>query len=259
VLIYKTQLALNQAATDAAQVISAQSSSGATNGVDVQADASGLAALRGALASVDLGNLSGLCSNGLAPTYNAVSHVQSCANGSSTSGVDIFSDDGSGSAQTWPVYNSEDMVSGPSPTSENISLDNHYVYSPGTATCPVDQSQSGVYQFSLTNSLANTTNPIPQSPVLSGALGAGQSWVSCALPWNGTAFDATVSTGNMNGRHDERCDEETVNVTIRYNYISAAFPIHWGIQLVGVASLPIEPRQYEENSAAVQASTGTCS
>jgi Flp pilus assembly protein TadG len=272
VLIYKTQSALNQAATDAARTLSAQSSSGA------QGDAPGLDSLRAALVTLNLNNLSGLCSDGGTPNYNSISRTQTCGNGSNTSGIDVFSDDGTGNVKSWPVFNSEDMIGGPSTTSETILLDNHYVYSPtsvGSAgalcpTNPTDQDGTGVYQFSLTNSLDNMSNPIPQSAISSGTLSAGQSWGVCkwstaaspaatgaSLPWNGAAFDSTTATGNMNGRHDQRCDEETIGVKIRYNYFSAVFPVHWGIQLVGTASMPIEPRQYEGNSATVQATTGS--
>ncbi len=278
VLIYKTQSALNQAATDVVRTLSAQSSSGAPNGIASQVDVPGLDSLRAALVTLNLNNLSGLCSDGNAPSYSSITHKQSCGNGSSTSGIDLFSDDGTGNPKSWPVFNSEDMIGGPSTTSETILLDNHYVYLPSTAgvtgalcpTNPTDQASTGLYQFSLTNSLDNTTNPTPQSSISSGALGAGQSWGVCkwsnavpptpsgaSLPWNGGAFDSTTSTGNMNGRHDQRCDEETIAVKIRYNYFSAVFPVHWGIQLVGTASMAIEPRQYEGNSATTQATTGS--
>ncbi|MGH2343869.1 MAG: TadE/TadG family type IV pilus assembly protein [Chloroflexota bacterium] len=244
VLIYKTQLALNQAATDAAQVLAAQSSNGAPTGVASQADAPALAALRSALTTSDLGNLSGMCSDGSEPTYNAASHIQSCANGSTTSGVDVFSDDGTGNPKTWSVDTSEDLQNNPLATAETISLDNHYVYMPNAtgAQCPSDQ-------FSLTNNLDNGS-PIPRSSIITGSTGV---WNACALPWNGLSFDPTTRTGNQNGRHDQRCDEEIVGVKIRYNYFSAAFPVHWAIQLVGSTSMPIEPRQYVGNSATLQA------
>ncbi|MGH2387696.1 MAG: TadE/TadG family type IV pilus assembly protein, partial [Chloroflexota bacterium] len=96
VLIYKTQLALNQAAMDAAQVISAQSSDDVNDSSGALADAGGLAALRAGLASVDLSNLSGMCSDGSSP--NSTTFV--CGNGGNASGIDIFSDDGSGNAKT---------------------------------------------------------------------------------------------------------------------------------------------------------------
>ena len=246
-LIYKTQLALNQAAIDMTRVISAQSSNGAPSGVSAQADAPALAALRAALASQDLTSLSGMCSDGTAPNYSA---TPACDNGSNVSGVDVFSDDGTGNPKSWPVDTSEDLQNSPLTLAETISLDNHYVFMPNAtaAQCPSDQ-------FSLTNDLDNA-NPTPSSAILSGNTG---TWNTCSLPWNGLAFDHTGTTGNQNGRHDQRCDEEIVGVKIRYNYFSTTFPVNWGIQLVGSASMPEEPRQYLGNSAVLQASSGTCS
>ena len=282
VLIYKTQLALNQAAMDAAQVISAQSSDGGNNASASQADAGGLASLRAGLASVDLSNLSGACSDGISPTYSSSAQAWICANGSATSGIDIFSDDGSGNAKTnVPVNISNTLSPGPNksprfdlncnidrtcpldpnPSYEYLTLDNHYVYNPNASLCPVDQ-------FSLTNSLDNvpspnpspTTGPNPTSAIrnLPAAPYSGPTWQSCSLPWNGQPFDISTS-GNQNGRSDQRCKEDTVTVEIRYNYFSASFPVNWGIRLVGRASLPLEPRQFEGSNAVVQAQVGTCS
>ena len=249
VLIYRAQLALNQAATDAARALSSQSSDGAVAGGNQAADAAGLAALRAAMTTLDLRNISGLCPDGTTPNYAS---TPACANGGKASGVDVFSDDGSGNPSTWsPVRASSDMTNSPRPAANAyaITLDNHYVYAPSSAQCPSDQ-------FSLTNNI-DAANPIPASAIVSGS---GGNWNTCSLPWNGQPFDPTYTAyGNQNGRHDQRCDEDSLAVTIRYNYFSFAFPVHWAIQLTASTSLPLEPRQYLGNSASVQTTTGTCS
>jgi len=266
-LIYKAQIALNQAAADSVQALAAQSSDGATSGGDTQADASGLAFIRQALSSMSLSGLSGACLDGTSPP---------CSSANSPSGIDIFSDDGTGNPAAVQVNNSHDLSNGPYNSVSNIgagssctssstmttnfaciSLDNHYVYQQNSSLCKVDLDGNGNYNFSLTNSLDNSS-PSPSSALIitSGSTGT-VPWNSCALPWNGRAFDTTRS-GNQNGRDDQRCQEATVSVKIRYNYFSSVFPVHWGIQLVGSASVPMEPRQYIGNSATTQTTVGTC-
>jgi len=266
VLIYKAQLALNQAASDAAQVISAQSSDGAPGNPlytnpDLQADTPALAAIRAALSTMDLRNLSDVCLDGTSPP---------CSGGNSAAGIDIYSDDGSGNPANILVNNSHDLSAAfdsmhdsgagsacppvANPAFECVTLDNHYVYQQNSSTCPVDLDQNGNYNFSLTDQLSNS----PQSSsIVSEPASPPNTWVGCALPWNGHIFNISAS-GNQNGRDDQRCQEQTVTVKIRYNYASASFPIHWGIQLVGTASDPLEPRQYIGNSAVVQSTVGTC-
>lgn len=266
-LIYKAQIALNQAAADGAQAIAAQSSDGAASGGDTQADVVGLAFIRQAMASMNLSGLNGACLDGT---------VAPCSSGNSPSGIDIYSDDGTGNPQGVQVNNSHDLANGPFNSGSNagagsacttgstmtanfecISLDNHYVYQQNSSLCKADLDGNGNYNFSLTDSLDNTS-PSPSSAILiASGNAANVPWNTCALPWNGHAFD-TSQSGNQNGRDDKRCEEATVSVKIRYNYVSFAFPFHWGIQLVGSASAPMEPRQYIGNSATVQTSVGTC-
>lgn len=124
-LVLRMYIALNQAATDAAHVIAAQSSTLPANlTASWQADAPALQAIRAALASQ---NLAGIQS------------------------ITISSIDSSGNPENVSVTASDDLSSSLS-TALSVTLTNTYHYSPANnGSCQVDQ-------FTLVNPL-NTLNP----------------------------------------------------------------------------------------------------
>jgi Flp pilus assembly protein TadG len=137
------------------------------------------------------------------------------------------------------VTASADLVAGNS--ASNVTLENTYVpQAPsGITPCSVDQFY-----------LANPLRPSP--PWQSDGPG---STTSCAVPWNGAAYDATQ---NQNGRNAQRCSEDRLAVKIVYHYFSITFPVRYSLDLVTESTATLEPREFENNSAIAQ-STALCS
>jgi Flp pilus assembly protein TadG len=212
VMVYKTYLAVNQAASDAAHVLAAQSTQGDqyANGAYQDADAQGLAAIRAALAGDGWGNIIS---------------------------VDVVNMTG-GVMNTVSVTGSDTLINPPLAGAQTVSLDNNYTVTPpasGQTNCQVDQ-------FWLTNALAPAT--VSSNPY----------WEPCSPPWNGTAWSSAT---NQNGRHDMRCFEDVIAVTVKYRYTDSMFPVRWGLTLTGNASTTIEPRAFIGN-AGTQNQLGAC-
>ncbi len=150
--------------------------------------------------------------------------------------VDVARVDQVGNPFTIQVTASDLLVGGslPSP-GQTFTEDNNYkITKPfGGQSCPVGQ-------FYLTNALAPTSGSV--------------YWKPCAPPWDGTKYD---SLANQNGRHDIRCTEDTIKVTVKYRYASISFPVHYDIVLTGQDSTSLEPRAFLGN-AGTQNQLGGC-
>lgn len=212
VLLYQAEAALNQAATDTAHVLAAQSSDGAPGGVYSQADAGALGYLRAALTSLDLGNVAK---------------------------VEIFSADHSGNPK---------LASDGVHTSITQSAD----LSPSAVTTPITLTLDNVY--TPAPPATGPACPVDRFYLVDPATSASPNFLSCALPWNGDEWNAAT---NQNGRHDQRCDEEIVDVRISYSYATVVWPRAIHITLTAEDTAPLEPRQFL-GSAAYQASLGQC-
>lgn len=152
--------------------------------------------------------------------------------------VDIFSMDQAGRPKlasdgtTSTITRSKDLATAlGSPVA--LTLDNTYTYGSTSISppCPVDQ-------FYLSDP----------------ATGVSSAFNACALPWNGAEWN---KVDNQNGRHDQRCDEETVGVKVTYTYASISWPFAFKLTLTGQDSTTLEPRQFLGN-ASFQAAIGTC-
>ena len=208
-LIYQTNSAITQAASDAVHVTSAQADSDASNSHVTyaywQSDLPALAAARAALAGQNLNRVIS---------------------------IDIFASQGNGSLLTQVITGSYG-ISGVNPTAaqpDSVALDNRYTPLQGTAgytsTCNVDGYFALAKDGSIGSDLPDQfTSPPP-------------SYKVCALPWNGQPYDGT---SNLNGRNALRCSENMVGVKIKYAYSPLPFLPQFKITLVGRDSASLEP------------------
>ncbi|MDB5059997.1 MAG: hypothetical protein JWO59_3469, partial [Chloroflexi bacterium] len=152
--------------------------------------------------------------------------------------IEIFSMDQSGNPKlasdgtNSTITKSADFTTAPA-SPVTLTLDNIYTYGspPTNPPCPVDQ-------FYLSNP----------------ATSASTAFLPCSLPWNGGQW---AKATNQNGRHDQRCDEETVGVKITYNYAAVSWPFVFKLTLQSQDSTTMEPRQFL-GSAPYQATIGAC-
>ena len=192
-------------------------------------------------AQASSGNPNGGATQADAPALAAIRAALASSNLNNIVQVQIFSADGNdqpklasdGTNQS--ITNSIDMVQPVAPPGLTFSLENDYVYGTPPALpsppCPVDQ-------FYLVNPATQLSN----------------QFAACSLRWNGAQWNTTT---NQNGRHDQRCDEETVAARITYNYAALSFPFVYKLTLSAKDATTLEPRRFLEN-AGYQSTVTTC-